>query len=34
LDVFDRENNATELHDTLPKTSRPDPNNPGLAKFM
>jgi len=28
LDVFDWKNDATELHDTLPKTSRPDPNNP------
>ena len=28
VDVFDWKNDATELHDTLPKTSRPDPNNP------
>jgi len=27
LDVFDRKNDATELHDMLPKTRRPDPNN-------
>ena len=28
LDVFDWKNDATELHDTPAKTSRPDPNNP------
>ena len=28
VDVFDWKNDATELHDTLPKASRPDPNNP------